>query len=607
MEQHSVTLSEIEEARLSFGGLVASQVLGPALVSVQLAAAPCPSIAWINTRWFVERGLDLTSEQVRARLENWLIHKFALTIFKSEVTELPVTIGYVDRYGSTDGLSPHGGSGRAAIIGSFQVKGVGPTPMVGVNEADGHAHGCLSLAEALREAVYSEVVANEFPYGAVPAIAVIRMNQRYSSPDHTEKFDRDVQRGLLVRPFVVRPAHIERAPCFRGQDVRREQQADVVRVRHVVLWWEDQVRKGISSSVVAPVELFHRMGRQIGFGQAHRLFNGGYFSSNISATGALLDFGNAHWFLRWHKSKVLPHAPGFLDEMNIVRKIAHSLEFYFRHYGKLSICAKNMIKAAESGLAAEKCKVIKYFCLEDSQRNEKSKLDAVFKRDSMIRVSFAFGKPMKGKVTDESIASTLIREMSSESCSPRLGETSISMKFVAHIDRLLGARYALDRAGLMAALHELVGATSNECVERIGQSTTRIIGLARRHWPQLPEKLVVLRHTSRDGSSALLCWHREQRAFRIWIQGVFSESRFFLFDKEVDPRNQPGLSILIHLRTWSLCVSEDCLTGTGPVKNLTIGGRMIALPPWSVSYVGVSNSSDPEICRDASFSVDRFV
>jgi len=581
-----------EQRRLTAGIFAPEEGAPQLLVPLELVRVPSASVAWLNVRWFTERGFNVADASVRRRLEEWVIENFAYVTPPAKAANA-TRLFHADRYGSTDGLSQHGGSGRVATWTNFQVKGIGRTPLVGRDAADGHAHGCLSLAEALREVVYSEIAAAEFPFGAVPVIAVLDIGLRFSSPDKAEKYDQNVRRGLLVRPFTLRPAHIERAPCFRGVgDVRAEQLADAERVAHMVAWWEAQLSKGDNSLVTEPRELFHRIGRQIGFGHAHRLFNGGYFSSNLSTTGALLDFGNMHWLRRWHRAKVLPHAPGFGDEIQIVRKMAHSLAFFFnRHMRTHSrIEAETLIEAAENGVRAERAGQFSLFVGTAANNGMNVPVDRVmqvFSTDAKTSQKFEFGVPIGGGTSGERLSDAML--MACRNGRGTFGSETDSgndQQLKATLDRYAGNRDLIDRASLIAATRRL---TSDAPAEKrsaapIQQSLTHLISCSRRFWPRMPKNLVVLSQVVRDESSALLCLEPASRRMVVWVEGVLVPEGACLFGQVVRMDDVVTAHASFDGSYWNAMDETSEMAAQDKPRQIQLGRTQVKLPEWHITY-----------------------
>ena len=600
MDQQASTVSSEQQGllpderrRLTAGIFPPEECVPQLLVPLELVRVPSASVTWLNVRWFAERGFNVADSRTRKRLEEWLIESFAYVTPSSKGRASATRLFHTDRYGSTDGLSQHGGSGRVATWTNFQVKGIGRTPLVGRDAADGHAHGCLSLAEALREVVYSEIAAAEFPFGAVPVLAVLDIGLRFSSPDKAEKYDQNVPRGLLVRPFTVRPAHIERAPCFQGGgDVRAEQLADAERVARMVAWWEAQLSRGDDSLVVEPRELFHRIGRQIGFGHAHRMFNGGYFSSNLSATGALLDFGNMHWLRRWHRAKVLPHAPGFGDEIQIVRKMAHSLAFFFnRHMRTHSrIEAETLIDAAEDGVRAERAQQFSLFVgtAADNELNVPvGCVMEVFSTDAKISQKFEFGVPIGGETSGESLSEAILAACKNGG-GPFRGDTDFGNdeKLKATLDRYAGERGLIDRASLIAATRTM---TSDAPAEKrpttpIQQSITNLVSYSRRFWPRMPKNVVVLSQVVRDESSALLCLGPTPGRLVVWVEGVLVSEGACLFGQII------GMDDLLTARPrfdgcyWNAVIETYEMAEQDKPTQVQLGRMQVELPGWQANY-----------------------
>jgi len=309
------------------------------LVPFEVRQLQQASVLWLNERWFRERGLDVGESIVRCRIDRWLIENFAWAAPRRE--DPPTAYGsrtrtwYADRYGSSDGRSLHGGSGRAAVVGCFQAKGIGVTPLASGGSDWGHSHGCCSIEELLREAIYAEVCGVEFPHGAVPVIAVLETALQFTEGRPSAPDGVVMRRGIMVRPAVIRPAHAERAPCFRRsqQAFVNRQPEDVQRTRDIVRRWSssDRDNNGENRDSVL-FDLVRRVAQQVAFGQVHRLFNGGYFSSNLTIDGCLLDFGAARALPNWAYAQTIDHALGFGREMTIVDRMIESLAFHFKKY-----------------------------------------------------------------------------------------------------------------------------------------------------------------------------------------------------------------------------------------------------------------------------------
>ena len=218
---------------------------------------------------------------------------------------------HADRYGDPRGTSPHGGSGRVATVGRFQVKGIGRTPLVG-DATWIHSHGLMSLTEAVCEGIHGEILDAELPFGALPVIAIIDCGETMKTP-HDE-----LRRALAVRPAALRPAHLLRAASFVGAtDLVVTPSPDAARVRDAisrVASMSDADRSQINLPRDL-ADLLDRLARQAATADALRLFTGGLFAGNVSLTGALLDFGVARALYSWASLQLHSHARGFGQDL----------------------------------------------------------------------------------------------------------------------------------------------------------------------------------------------------------------------------------------------------------------------------------------------------
>jgi hypothetical protein len=146
------------------------------------------------------------------------------------------------------------------------------------------------MEEAIREAISAEIAHIELPYGSVPVVAILGFSNIADGD------------AIVVRPNCIRPAHFERSIFFgsaglEGSDQRR----DAIRT-------EDAVRAAeLDSGGLADVGgMFRKFAQQIGASFAHRLWQGRFLTSNISVTGALLDFGSFRAVPSWRRFVGLP-------------------------------------------------------------------------------------------------------------------------------------------------------------------------------------------------------------------------------------------------------------------------------------------------------------
>lgn len=301
----------------------------------------CPSIAFLNTDFWQREGIDINSQAERSALELALLDQFAVSVPAPEfhppwAFQDGERLLHADRYGAAQGAL-HGGSGRCGTAGRFNAKGVGRTPLCNMAKDWHHTHGCLWMEEAIREAIFSNVAHKAFPNRATPVVAIIDTGESISLPNRT----RGERRAIAVRPSFLRLGHLERSIYFGvGGHADSAQFLDAQRTRQCLEFLFDGSRE--AATIVNRVNgLFTAAGEQIGFGQAHRLFQGDYHSSNISVEGALVDFGAFRIVPDWRRRKWDAKGIWFgAEEKNIERSI-YSILFQCRKHLNKEISLNN--------------------------------------------------------------------------------------------------------------------------------------------------------------------------------------------------------------------------------------------------------------------------
>ena len=235
-------------------------------------------------------------------------------------------VGHADRYGGA-GIGRNGGSGRNVFINGYQVKGVGRTPLVSALTAESHASGGAYLEECVREAIFSEVVAAEFPYGAVPTLAII--DTGLVQVWDTALGPKRERRTLLVRPAFVRPAHFERAVGFHSprpfEGFRDHQRVVQTFGTATGLLGKDRLRQRFEA-------LGGRWAHQLAYAFVHRLPHGSNTSSNIAFDGRLVDFGAMTALPSWSKAATALLVDPFESRFASLEQAIRSMSYYFgRH------------------------------------------------------------------------------------------------------------------------------------------------------------------------------------------------------------------------------------------------------------------------------------
>lgn len=243
-----------------------------------------PAILWVN--WDVasdDPEFKLCGGQ-RQAYEAHLLATCAVIIAGGEDSEELQTCT-VDRYGGAN-IGRNGGSGRAALVAGYHLKGIGRTPLVGIDSDQAHSSGGAYLEECVREVVATCISSAEFPFGVVPILAVIDTGEievwRTNSGDIAER------RCILVRPPFLRPAHFMRAPLYKNADMF-DGKSDSARVSS--MFAKAAEHWGSINSVDHFRTLWLRWAAQLSYGYVARLSHGSGSPSNISLDGRLLDFG----------------------------------------------------------------------------------------------------------------------------------------------------------------------------------------------------------------------------------------------------------------------------------------------------------------------------
>lgn len=288
------------------------------------------TIAWINP----DAAAILASSGVEpgnsTSLSSFMLEAYAFTAADAGEGRL-----LIDYYGSS-GTTLYGGSGRAGIINSMQVKGVGRTPLTPTEAHWHHGHGRMLLEEALREAVYSELAHSEFPLGAVRTLAVIECSEEITDPAGNRH-----RTALLVRPFVVRACHLERAFGFRAEESgyrRQFHRHDVSRVSA----WIAQLEFNSQPRLDAYAD---SMGKQIGHAHVAHWFHGGWYSSVMALDGRLIDFGSARRVKDWRYKPHETYGPCFGDELRFAEATVRSLADHIKHYASTTLDVEQALQA----------------------------------------------------------------------------------------------------------------------------------------------------------------------------------------------------------------------------------------------------------------------
>lgn len=316
-------------------------------VPITLSPVSNARVLWVNARAVTQ---DPNFKRFSGNLSaygQYLLAKCAYALLTSTAAEGVQVTAFADRYGGV-GIGSNGGSGRAASINGYYVKGIGPTPLIGKTTNPAHSTGHCTLEECIREAVLSECVDAEFPWGAVPVLAIIGTGVSVPmAPEPGIGLDNPtgmMELGLLIRPNFLRPAHFDRALGFLS-DMPKQGFQDALRVKAMIesarRIWGDQ---GLLNAIV---QLHARWADQLAYGYVHRFCHGAPSPSNVTLDGRLLDFGAAT-LPTWAKVHTALGGPVTGQELPFMIRTLQSMLRQIQHQcPELGITNENMPSLAQ--------------------------------------------------------------------------------------------------------------------------------------------------------------------------------------------------------------------------------------------------------------------
>lgn len=264
-----------------------------------------------------------------------------------------------ERYGGA-GLLTHGGGARVGLAQGYQVKGIGCNPLCGVTVPARKVHftGALTLAEAIQEAAWGEILFHALPYRATRIAAVLGTGTSASSARGSE-FTK-VPRALVVREAAVRPGHFFRTTYFRpAAQVPLLRDAD--RVATVIQCLPqllpipaEAVLKRMHLSCFERLtlglqEFARRSAEQCAAARAMRLMHGGLAASNVGLDGRWLDYGTVSAlpsYANTHNFGLPRHISTFWEDhlpcLSTIRDLCFFATKYLRRVGNAEIDAAQL-------------------------------------------------------------------------------------------------------------------------------------------------------------------------------------------------------------------------------------------------------------------------
>lgn len=563
-------------------------------VPIHTKHLPDARLLWLNERWFYEAGVYLSDSQIRSEVEAYLLANFAVTTIDADNSEniSRDRHAWCDRYGGSAG-SKQGGSGRCAIHGGLNAKGIGPTPLVSSIAGRSYSHGHMSVSEAVREAILAELACAELPHGAIPVIAIIDTAQFFEF----EEAVRSQRAAILVRPNFVRPAHFERSVYFGTAGTpNSDQYLDAKRVADAIQHVSSDDMFGLST----PEDLglmFIRFAEQIGEARAHRLWQGRFLTSNLSTDGALVDFGSFRALPNWCGVTGLPGEKFGSDSVHI-HVAVQSLYYYFHRYA-----SEHFPTLDSPQLAARVERHVNRAFLKASVRA--IGIDARSNRAEAVRAETLIWKYYRAQqrfsYLAESDAAKAHRWIYSALCGEQndaettVEEISAERELTHFLIGLGGAKLSAAKRWLMPR-PELYHDTARERSDAIEAALTDVhaqncasianfirseVATARRRWECLGSDFQLCSQYVDSHSSALLC--RRGTEPLLVLNGTVLGGSVTLFGRAIPIAN------VLPLVTWRKGVKITLEVGIGEdalswPRGLRLGEAYIEIPEPDVIY-----------------------
>lgn len=316
------TLKEIESLADSPPIQMGTQLPKESFVAIETHRLKNARVLWLNFDLLHELGIRIPEDGMNPQFEKRILDLFAYKIPSyNDLLEVDLTnkkTWYADRYGG-DGIGNNGGSGRAANLGLVQVKGIGRTPLVGMETSFDHAHGGASINESIREAIWGEVLNRELPHGSNRIIAIIDSGT-YTHWDNNSK----EPQALIVRMAPLRPAHFMEATLAKislTDDRERTRETSSYLTKYF-LSLSTTTNANMPSRLYQGVSIYiTRLAEQFATATAKQIYHGGLSHSNYDLSGQFLDYGTTTAQKYWHNIQILSHAARYGDEHSTAFKL----------------------------------------------------------------------------------------------------------------------------------------------------------------------------------------------------------------------------------------------------------------------------------------------
>lgn len=288
-----------------------------------------PEILWVNPRVRDPLMLELAAACLPVEGE----------IGKPSFTSNDVPM-LAERYGG-EGLGRNGGGARCGLVGGMQVKGVGRNPLAASDTDFFHSYGGATIAEAILEAIWGEVIHSSLPSGGARVLAIIGTGTKVPVKFPRKREPIVTRRVLIVRQPILRAGHFMRAiysnieidKTNRFYDTTRTVNALQYLPLHFFPETNQKDKVFIYEHAVKSVDLFlERSAVQIATARVKRIMHGSLTASNISIDGGWHDFASISALSDYGRILLPRGSPDFLHEEELVVRAATDLLFYIEKY-----------------------------------------------------------------------------------------------------------------------------------------------------------------------------------------------------------------------------------------------------------------------------------
>lgn len=240
-----------------------------------------------------------------------------------------------ERYGG-NGVFRNGGGSRCGNMAGYQLKGIGPNPLVGDHNRTWHSYGGLNARDAVYEALMAQILGRVLPIGTAKVYGVI-LTSSASAYYEGDEPGAPWTRGwgaILVREVCLRPGHFFRVPDYkpkRGGPARLA--PDSIRVK--------SINRALRDALPNTGEFIQRLGgflrncaNQFAVAKLARLTHGSICPSNLCFDGRWIDLTNTSFI---GGGQNVGGCPPIYEEPYTVREIIAEFLDTFSKYNDLDL------------------------------------------------------------------------------------------------------------------------------------------------------------------------------------------------------------------------------------------------------------------------------